>query len=158
MEPKHPHQLLEMIVEHRVVHERIDVIERLGSDRVARVSTQRNTCGGEKSRRVHAYRTKVTYNEATEFVWRRERETRDGILWVCFKSNAILEHRREECGKEKARETIAGRVQPHRYKNFDLEWTLAGWSTHSSSHLIRFSSVSNPNALTTLGVIPSVPA
>jgi hypothetical protein len=51
MEPKHAHQLLEMIVEHCVVNARIDVIQRVGSDRVARVNVQRNTCGGEKSRR-----------------------------------------------------------------------------------------------------------
>ena len=90
VKPEHAHQLLEMIVEHGVVHACIDIIEGLSNDRVARNDVQRDARRSKEGRRVHAQPAKVTNNEATKFMRRCERESRDGILRMCLKGNAIL--------------------------------------------------------------------
>jgi hypothetical protein len=90
VKPEHAQQLLEMIVYRGVVHAGIDIIEGLGDDRVARNDVQRDARRSKEGRRVHAQPAKVTNNEATEFMWRCEREARDGILRMCLKGDAIL--------------------------------------------------------------------
>jgi hypothetical protein len=105
VESKHAHELLEMIVEHGVVHARIDVVERLGDDRVAREDVQRDARRREEGRRVHAQPAKVADHEATEFVGRREGEARDGVLRMRLESDAVSHHRRQERGEEKAHES-----------------------------------------------------
>jgi hypothetical protein len=90
MKPKHPNELLEMVVEHGVIHTLIDIIECLGDDRVAGEDIQRNTRGCEESRWMHPQSTKVTDHKATQFVRCCQRETRNGILWVYFESDAIF--------------------------------------------------------------------
>jgi hypothetical protein len=155
MEPEHAHQLLKMIVEHRVVHACIDIVDSLGHDRVARKNVQRDAGRSEEGRRVHAQPAKVANDKATEFMWRREIEARDGVLWMCFEGDAILQHRREERGKEKAHETAGDGCTQLPLSTGNGAPTC---STHSSSHLMRLSSVSSANTLTMLGVTPSVPA
>src|SRR6266404_3747132 len=90
VEPKDTHQLLEMIMDHGVVHTCINIIECLGDDRVARSDVQRDACRSEQGRRVHAQPAKVTNDEATKFMRRCEREACDGVLWMCLEGDAVL--------------------------------------------------------------------
>src|SRR5258708_5224553 len=90
VQPKDAYQLLEMIVDHGVVHACIDIIECLGDYRVARNDVQRDACRSKEGWRVHAQPAKVANNEATEFVWRRQGEARDGVLRMCLEGNAVL--------------------------------------------------------------------
>src|SRR5712672_1526640 len=104
MQPKHAHQLLEVIAYHGVVHMHIDIIERLSNDRMAPMNFQHYTRRCEEGRWVHAQTTKVTNHETPYFVRRLEREARDGVLWMGLEGDAVLKHRRNERGKENAHE------------------------------------------------------
>ena len=100
VEPKHAHELLEMIVEHGMVHARVDVVEGVSDDRVTRNDVQRDASGHEKCRWMHAQSSKVTNHKSAKFVRGREGKARDGILWVCFERDAVFQHRRQECSEE----------------------------------------------------------
>ena len=107
---------------------------------------------------MHAQTTKVTNHETPYLVRRLEREARDGVLWMGLASDAVLKHRR----KEHARSCTTHDSTPA-----DIKWAPRVWEegggrseseTHSSSHLMRLSSVSSAKTPTTAGVTPSVPA
>jgi hypothetical protein len=53
VEPKHAHRLLEMIIDHGVVHALVDIVERLGGDRLARQGIQRDVRRCEEGRQVY---------------------------------------------------------------------------------------------------------
>ena len=105
VEPKHAHQLLEMVVEHGVVHPRVHVVKRLDDDRVAGRDVQRDSRRCKEGRRVHAQAAKVADDEPAKLVRLREREARDGVLRMCLERDAVLQHGRQERGKEEAHET-----------------------------------------------------
>jgi len=129
VEPEYAHELLEMVVEHGVVHARVDVFERLADDRVAGHDVQRDPRRCEEGRRVHAQAAKVADDEAAKLVRLREREARDGVLRMCLERDAILQHRRQEGGKEEAHETAefpANRVR-HRQTRPRAAAAHRGW-------------------------------
>ena len=92
-------------MDHRVVHARVDVVERLGDDRVARHDVQRDARRCEERRRMYAQAAKIADDEAAKFVWCGEREARDGVLRMRLEPDTVLEHRRQERVKEDAHET-----------------------------------------------------
>lgn len=151
VEAKHAHQLLEMVVEHGVVHARVDVVKRLADDRVAGHDVQRDSRRCEECRRVHAQATKVADDETAKLVRLREREARDGVLRVCLERDAILQHRRQERGKEEAHETSYGSSQPPRpaareKSSFIRTRAGAALSSRDNGGSVRYSLVEPPDA------------
>lgn len=95
MESKNADELLEVIVNDGVVHPSVDIIQSICDNRMALHEIEVDSCCCLESFCMNAQSTEVPNDEAFQFL-SFEIKASNAILWVAFKSYAVLKHRREE--------------------------------------------------------------
>lgn len=115
VQPEHADELLQVVVEHGVVHARVHVLQRRREDGVGRVDKgvwleiAWEGAGGRVERgQVDPQPAKVPDYEAQQLWLVRGRgwdgEAGEAVLRVAFKCDAVVDDGWEECGKEDSHE------------------------------------------------------
>jgi len=108
MQPQDPDELLEMIVEDRVVHPHIDVLNCVCDDTVAGHGVRRGFDPGRLAQRLwmHADTAKVADDKSENARWLSvQGKAHQGVLWVCLEPNSVDEHWWKECCEEDSDKT-----------------------------------------------------